>query len=341
MRKAAKTTRKSARLRHEKKKEDSKKKKSTDGSNKGQSVKLSRSKRRSCRNSSSNTKLVPRSVLRSKRKQSGDGEDIERVKETSARVNERPHNNDNRATTSGQKRDENLKRRKRSKSGKSRKRKNEKDQVSSSVAIVTQAEHFDRVAYSVTAAIQSQKRNKNKDDNSVFNNMSNLSTTISSLRNSDSERKQHAKSFANLIKRGMECTRALRILDPKRRKMDDTFSKKRKDVHSEDMEDNDIQILHSTLSNPLMSYPHSRHSCAVHPFSIDGKGRSNHVFCSNCYCFVCDDLASKCSRWKGRDGHCNAHDKAERWAEKRAKRKGLATKPRLQLPADTEVIDLT
>jgi len=265
------------------------------------------------------------------------------VKETSARINKRPHNHDHRTTKSGQKRDENLKRSKRSKSGKSHKRKNEKDQVSSSVAVAvaTQAEHSDRVASSVTAAIQSQKRNRDKDDNDVFNNMSNSSTTISNLRKSDSERKEHAKSFANLIKRGMECTRALRILDPKRTKMDDTFSKKRKDVHSEGMADNDIQILHSTLSNPLMSYPHSRHSCAVHPFSIDGKGRSNYVFCPNCYCFVCDDLASKCSRWKGRDGHCNAHDKDERWAQKRALRKGLATKPRLQVSADTEVIDLT
>jgi len=71
------------------------------------------------------------------------------------------------------------------------------------------------------------------------------------------------------------------------------------------VEDDEVQVLYSTVINPSIIYPHPRHLCGVYPFSKAHNHEENQRFCSKCYCSVCDVIASSCSAWIGEQGHCN------------------------------------
>ena len=75
--------------------------------------------------------------------------------------------------------------------------------------------------------------------------------------------------------------------------------------------DEDIVMVKSTGKNPLRDYPHARHTCLVNRW----QKTDSHSKCKNCYCFVCDGVASSCPAW---DIHCHAFPSQE-WKQARAK----------------------
>lgn len=72
-----------------------------------------------------------------------------------------------------------------------------------------------------------------------------------------------------------------------------------------DNDDDDICIVGSTGPNALEDFPHSRESCVKHSFSENPL-----LFCAQCYCFVCDQEASKCPCW---NQHCHATYNQQSW----------------------------
>jgi len=64
--------------------------------------------------------------------------------------------------------------------------------------------------------------------------------------------------------------------------------------------DSDEIVLMGTI-RVTDTLPHMRPHCSMYPLSIDPE-----QFCKFCYCYICDDLATKCKVWKR--GHCFATD---------------------------------
>jgi len=89
----------------------------------------------------------------------------------------------------------------------------------------------------------------------------------------------------------------------------ETTSPKAKEKPSEAPFSPEIEVVKSNTTNPLMDYPHMRDQCAKFYFTTDPK-----LFCSKCFCYLCDKLASDCSDW---ERHCKADSKERRWKKAR------------------------
>jgi len=76
-------------------------------------------------------------------------------------------------------------------------------------------------------------------------------------------------------------------------------------------EEEELTIVATKGQNALMDFPHSRENCATHPFATS---INKAVHCSNCYCYVCDVLASECVVWSL---HCNASHNDRKWRSER------------------------
>jgi len=83
----------------------------------------------------------------------------------------------------------------------------------------------------------------------------------------------------------------------------------------------------------LADFPHARENCALHPF-----GNKTSSCCVNCYCYVCDALASTCPKWDG--DHCKATHKSpvwrrarENWPKEQAALAAVREKASLAAPA--------
>ncbi|XP_062374599.1 uncharacterized protein zgc:112980 isoform X3 [Sardina pilchardus] len=79
--------------------------------------------------------------------------------------------------------------------------------------------------------------------------------------------------------------------------------------------DDDLAITYAQKGAVL---PHARSDCPSHPFretSDDELG--NLSFCEQCFCYVCDTLASECQVWST---HCNAHSHCNVWRTQREMR---------------------
>ena len=66
----------------------------------------------------------------------------------------------------------------------------------------------------------------------------------------------------------------------------------------EKKEEDDVAIVGMTGHFALVDFPHSRENCVTHPMRDDPLLR-----CGNCFCYVCDVLATDCKSW---EQHCHA-----------------------------------
>ena len=67
-----------------------------------------------------------------------------------------------------------------------------------------------------------------------------------------------------------------------------------------DDSDDDVVLVSTTLTNPLVDLPHARHECAAFPMpardDADGLMLARR-FCARCYCTLCDRPVSDCAAW--------------------------------------------
>ena len=94
------------------------------------------------------------------------------------------------------------------------------------------------------------------------------------------------------------------------------------------MSDDEVEITAAKGDDTLRNAPHSRFDCVVHPVDKDNMTEATcKVHCPQCFCYVCDEPASKCKQWAA---HCVA-TAAPEWMQKRkAKREADLRKMRAE-----------
>lgn len=78
-----------------------------------------------------------------------------------------------------------------------------------------------------------------------------------------------------------------------------------------------VELVGSSGGLLASDLPHARAQCPLMPFKHPKAAKravgGNERICSNCWCFVCETPAARCSQWSSKDAqrpaHCNAHDK--------------------------------
>ncbi|XP_072457089.1 uncharacterized protein [Notamacropus eugenii] len=91
---------------------------------------------------------------------------------------------------------------------------------------------------------------------------------------------------------------------------------------SEEIVDEESELV-VTFCKQGMVMPHARHDCMTHPFERTESEtcipvKQNSDMCGQCYCYVCDKLASECQYWMtSASCHCNAHNKSRFWKDQR------------------------
>uniref|UniRef100_A0A3P8U976 Uncharacterized protein n=1 Tax=Amphiprion percula TaxID=161767 RepID=A0A3P8U976_AMPPE len=80
--------------------------------------------------------------------------------------------------------------------------------------------------------------------------------------------------------------------------------------------DEDLVVTFSRRAEVL---PHARYDCPIHPFTATDcetgvPVAGNQLFCDQCFCYICDKLASSCVMWCHSEMcHCNSHKKSPFW----------------------------
>uniref|UniRef100_A0A3P9MRV1 Uncharacterized protein n=1 Tax=Poecilia reticulata TaxID=8081 RepID=A0A3P9MRV1_POERE len=75
-------------------------------------------------------------------------------------------------------------------------------------------------------------------------------------------------------------------------------------------QDEDLVVTFSRRPDVL---PHARYDCPIHPF-MTAPMANNQLICDQCFCYVCDKLASLCGMWCcSGECHCNSHNKSDFW----------------------------
>ncbi|XP_054636345.1 uncharacterized protein zgc:112980 isoform X2 [Dunckerocampus dactyliophorus] len=79
--------------------------------------------------------------------------------------------------------------------------------------------------------------------------------------------------------------------------------------------DEDVVV---TFTRPAELLPHARHDCPIHPFTATDNCitpvSGNQHRCEQCFCYICDKLASTCDQWHvSQVCHCNSHKKSNFW----------------------------
>ncbi|XP_049576007.1 uncharacterized protein zgc:112980 [Syngnathus scovelli] len=83
--------------------------------------------------------------------------------------------------------------------------------------------------------------------------------------------------------------------------------------------DEDLVVI---FSRPAELLPHARFDCPKHPFTATDKCGEpvpgNQLVCGQCFCYICDKLATECERWHQSGAcHCNSHKKSNLWNQLR------------------------
>uniref|UniRef100_A0A1A8DQD8 Uncharacterized protein n=1 Tax=Nothobranchius kadleci TaxID=1051664 RepID=A0A1A8DQD8_NOTKA len=92
--------------------------------------------------------------------------------------------------------------------------------------------------------------------------------------------------------------------------------KKPESVSSLSIQDEDLVVTFSRQADVL---PHARYDCPVVPFTLtysetEAPVAGNKLFCEQCYCYICDKLASLCVVWcQSGLCHCNSHKRSDFW----------------------------
>ncbi|XP_072240827.1 uncharacterized protein [Leuresthes tenuis] len=98
-------------------------------------------------------------------------------------------------------------------------------------------------------------------------------------------------------------------------------------VEVEDVKKTDRALPPSTLDEDLVVtfsrradvLPHARYDCPEHSFIASDcetvvPVADNKLFCDQCFCYICDKLASTCVMWCHSGAcHCNSHKKSDFW----------------------------
>ncbi|KAK2817303.1 hypothetical protein Q5P01_025494 [Channa striata] len=98
-------------------------------------------------------------------------------------------------------------------------------------------------------------------------------------------------------------------------------------VEPEDVKISDVVLPPSALDEDLVVtfsrraevLPHARYDCPIHPFTptdneISSPVATNQLFCDQCFCYICDKLASLCAVWcDSGKCHCNSHKRSNFW----------------------------
>ncbi|KAM9363740.1 uncharacterized protein ABDE67_019425 [Symphorus nematophorus] len=80
--------------------------------------------------------------------------------------------------------------------------------------------------------------------------------------------------------------------------------------------DEDLVVTFSRRAEVL---PHARYDCPIHPFTATdcetgAPVAGNNLICDQCFCYICDKLASSCVMWiHSGVCHCNSHKRSEFW----------------------------
>ena len=90
--------------------------------------------------------------------------------------------------------------------------------------------------------------------------------------------------------------------------------KRRPAPAADEDEDEDVEVAGQRGSVALADFPHAREHCLNCPFAPGSEAQH----CENCFCFVCDDAASRCSEWST---HCKAIHSSAEWQQQRQQRK--------------------
>lgn len=83
-----------------------------------------------------------------------------------------------------------------------------------------------------------------------------------------------------------------------------------------DAADQDLVVTFSRCADLL---PHARYDCPIQPFLeaecvINAPVLNNHLICAQCFCYICDKLASQCEMWSSSGMcHCNSHKRSNFW----------------------------
>jgi hypothetical protein len=97
------------------------------------------------------------------------------------------------------------------------------------------------------------------------------------------------------------------------------------DVPALDDGDNDLEAV--GVIQAAAVYAHARADCRTYAFATDhtdAAHEKNQKRCDKCYCYVCDDEASKCTAW---ESHCMASDKRTAWRNLRTKKRSKPNLP--------------